>query len=67
MTKLFKTLTPEAREVLIRDDMIEILTVIVSAVPDPDRPDDRLSVTSYSDNAILAKIETWADGVAAVA
>jgi len=67
VTKLFKTLTPEAREVLIRDDMIEILTVIVSAVPDPDRPDDRLSVTSYSDNAILAKIETWADGVAAVA
>ena len=28
---------------------------------------DRLSVTSYSDDAILAKVETWADGVAALA
>ena len=28
---------------------------------------DRMSVTSYSDDAILAKVETWADGVAALA
>jgi len=28
---------------------------------------DRLSVTSYSDDAILAKAGTWADGVAALA
>ncbi len=28
---------------------------------------DRLSVTSYSDDAILAKVETWADGVAGLA
>ena len=28
---------------------------------------DRISVTSYSDDAVLAKGETWADGVAALA
>ena len=28
---------------------------------------DRISVTSYSDDAILAKVETWADGVTALA
>jgi len=28
---------------------------------------DRISVTSYSDDAVLAKVETWADGVAALA
>jgi hypothetical protein len=28
---------------------------------------DRVSVQSYSDDAILAKVETWADGVAALA
>ena len=28
---------------------------------------DRLSGMSYSDDAILAKVETWADGVAALA
>jgi len=28
---------------------------------------DHIDVTSYSDDAILAKVETWADGVAALA
>ena len=28
---------------------------------------DRVSLTSYSDDAIRAKVETWADGVAALA
>ncbi|MCX6690697.1 MAG: hypothetical protein NTW33_01270 [Methanoregula sp.] len=28
---------------------------------------DRLSVTSYSDDAILAKVDTWADTVAGLA
>jgi hypothetical protein len=37
----------------------ELYTVIVSR--------DHVDVTSYSDDAILAKVETWADGVAALA
>jgi len=45
MTALFYALTPEAREGLIRDGVIELVTVIVTAVPDPDRPDDRLAMT----------------------
>ena len=44
MTKLFKALKPEAQEELVRDQVIELLTVIVRAVPDPDRPDDRLAM-----------------------
>ena len=28
---------------------------------------DRISITSYSDDAILAKVDTWADGVTALA
>ena len=37
----------------------EVYTVTVSR--------DHIDVTSYSDDAILAKVETWADGVAALA
>jgi hypothetical protein len=44
VTKLFEVLTPEAQEELVRDYVIELLTVIVRAVPDPDRPDDRLTM-----------------------
>ena len=45
MTKLFETLTPEAQEELVRDHVIELVTVVVRAVPDPDQPDDRLAMT----------------------
>ncbi|HNX17397.1 MAG TPA: hypothetical protein PKM50_03600 [Methanoregula sp.] len=44
MTTLFRALNPEAREELIRGAVIELVSVIVTAVPDPDRPDDRLSM-----------------------
>jgi hypothetical protein len=44
MTTLFKVLDPEAKEELIRGDVIELVSVIVTAVPDPDRPDDRLKM-----------------------
>ena len=44
MTNLFAALTPEAQEELVRDYVIELITVIVRAVPDPDRPDDRLTM-----------------------
>jgi len=41
---LLEVLTPEAQEELVRDQVIEFLTVIVRAIPDPDRPDDRLTM-----------------------
>jgi hypothetical protein len=41
------------------DGNSEVYTVTVSR--------DHIDVTSYSDDAILAKVETWADGVAALA
>jgi len=44
MTTLYEALDPEAQEELIRDNVIELVSVIVTAVPDPDRPDDRLSL-----------------------
>ncbi len=44
MTKLFDVLLPEAQEDLICDNVIELVTVLVSAVPDPERPDDRLAM-----------------------
>ncbi|MFA6331849.1 MAG: hypothetical protein WCX22_02750 [Methanoregula sp.] len=44
MTTLFEVLDPEAKEELIRGDVIELVSVIVTAVPDPDRPDDRLAM-----------------------
>jgi hypothetical protein len=44
MTTLYEALNPEAQEELIRDNVIEFVSVIVTAVPDPDRPDDRLTM-----------------------
>jgi hypothetical protein len=44
MTTLFEALDPEAKEELIHGDVIELVSVIVTAVPDPDRPDDRLKM-----------------------
>ena len=44
MTTLFEALTPKAQNELVRDHVIELVTVIVRAVPDPDRPDDRLAM-----------------------
>jgi hypothetical protein len=40
MTKIFEAMIPEAQEDLIRDGIIELVTVLVEAVPHPDRPDD---------------------------
>jgi len=44
MTTLFEALDPKAKEELICDAVIELVSVIVTAVPDPDRPDDRLKM-----------------------
>lgn len=41
MTKLFETLLPEAQEDLIRDGVIELVSVIAEAEPFMDRPDDQ--------------------------
>jgi len=49
MTMLFEALTPEAQNELVRDHVIELVTVVVRAVPDPDRPDDRLAMTIIAD------------------
>jgi len=45
MTMLFEALTPKAQNALVRDHVIDLVTVVVRAVPDPDRPDDRLAMT----------------------
>ena len=45
MTMLFEALKPEAQDELVRDQVIELVTVVVRAVPDPGRPDDRLTMT----------------------
>jgi hypothetical protein len=42
---LFEALTPETQNELVRDHVIDLVTVVVRAVPDPDRPDDRLAMT----------------------
>ncbi|MDD4137072.1 MAG: hypothetical protein PHT99_04145 [Methanoregula sp.] len=44
MTKLFDVLLPEAQEDLLRNGVIELVTVAADAVPDPDRPGDRLAM-----------------------
>jgi hypothetical protein len=38
--KLFEALSPEAQQDLLKDNEIELVTVIVRAVPDPEKPDD---------------------------
>lgn len=45
MTKLYDLLTPEAQQEILRDGMIEIVTVSAAAVPDPERPEDRLAMS----------------------
>lgn len=44
MTKLYDFLTLAAQQELLHDGMIEIVTVCVTAVPDPERPEDRLAL-----------------------
>jgi hypothetical protein len=41
---LIEALCPEAREELTRHGIIELISVTVHAVPDPERPDDRLAM-----------------------
>ena len=53
MTKLFESLAPEVQEDLLRYGIVELVSVSVDAVPDPDRPDDRRSmkiVVEVNDN-----------------
>jgi hypothetical protein len=45
MKEFFASLHPEAQEELIRDGVIELVTAWAGAVPDPDRPYDRLALT----------------------
>lgn len=45
MTKLYDILTPEAQQNLLRDGVIEIVSVCVTAVPDPEKPEDRLTMS----------------------
>ena len=62
MTTLFEALDPEAREELIRGDVIELVSVIVTAVPEPDRPDDRLSMKIAAEvNDDFAPGTPWID------
>ncbi len=44
MTTIIEMLNEDAKEELIRDQIIDLVTVAVSAEPDPDRPDDRLAM-----------------------
>ncbi|MCK9630637.1 MAG: hypothetical protein M0R30_03245 [Methanoregula sp.] len=51
--KLSGILCPEAREELTRHGITELVSVTVKAVPDPDRPEDRLAmkiITEVNDN-----------------
>jgi hypothetical protein len=49
VTIFFEALTPKAQNELIRDQVIELVTVVVRDVPDPDRPDDRLADLDWKD------------------
>ena len=49
MTKLFEVIIPEAQQDLIRDNVIELVTVSVEALPHPDRPDDRSAMQIAAD------------------
>jgi hypothetical protein len=44
MTKFFDLLVPEAQENLLRSNILDLITVIAEAIPDPDRPDDGLAM-----------------------
>lgn len=45
MTKLYELLSPEAQQEILRDGMIEIVTVCAAAVPDKERPEDRMTMS----------------------
>jgi hypothetical protein len=62
MTMLFEALTSNAQNELIRDHVIELVTVAVRAVPDPDRPDDRLAMTIAAEvKDVFAPGQPWID------
>ena len=42
MTTLFESLVPEAQQDLLRHGIVELVSVSAKAVPDPERPEDRL-------------------------
>jgi hypothetical protein len=44
MMTIIETLNEDAKEELIQDHIIELVTVAVRAEPDPDRPDNRLAL-----------------------
>src|SRR5512145_2875616 len=58
MTKLFETLREEVQEDLIRDHVIELVTVVVEVEPDPVRPDNRNSM-----NIVIEVFDTFRDGI----
>jgi hypothetical protein len=51
MKEFFESLHPEAQEELVRNGVIELVTVFADAVPDPERPDDRLALSISADLA----------------
>lgn len=61
MTKLFDVLYPEVQEDLIRDHVIERVTVLVAAVPDPERPDDRLAMKIFRGSWRRLMARSWID------
>jgi hypothetical protein len=61
MTKLFETLLPEAKEELIRDGVVELVTVVVEVEPDPARPDNRNAM-----NIVIEVYDNFRDGIPAI-
>lgn len=61
MTKLFETIIPEAQEDLIRDGVIELVTVVMEVEPDPHRPDNRNSM-----NIVIEVFDNFRDGIPAI-
>ncbi len=45
MTELYDVLTPEAQQDLLSDGVLEIVSVSVTAVPDPETPEDRFTMS----------------------
>ena len=58
MTTLFEALDGEAQKDLLRDTIVECVAVVVRAVPDPDLPDDRLTMKIVSE-----VFDTFAPGI----
>jgi hypothetical protein len=61
MTKLFETLLPEAQEELIRDGVIELVTVVVEVEPDPAKPDNWNTM-----NIVIEVHDNFRDGIPAI-